>query len=532
MASKALLASKIVIFEEEPRIRSVPALQTAVWAVIGVTEKGPVNEPTLITSADEFEAIFGGFTSDAKDVPAAVRGYFQNRGQFCVVVRTTHYTDILDPNAGTELTSTVTLDDKAAVPNPTIQIDAISPGLWGDDLRITIEDPSNQVDGDFTLIVKNSEGALLESWVNLSMDVTSDQYFLKLINAEIVGSQYVVTTDLASPEPPPDNRPLNIVDAPLLGGLDGLIGLVDVDFIGDVVSQTGLFALDRQEFVTLLSIPGRSSSGVQNAIVTYAEDRESIFAILDPPTNTTAVGMLTYINTTTSLNGLTERAAIYWPRIKIVNPNTNLYGTDERIVIPPSGHIAGVFARTDNFTIGGIYIPPAGVERGIIFGAAELEVEEVKDEVKRDLVYPNRINPITTLNGVPIHIDGTHTLKANGNFPSVSERRGVIFIEQTIKAALQFVRHSNNDARLRQTVARTVTAFLIDQMNVGAFRTRDPATAFFVDFGEGINTIQVQRAGQLKGRIGLATQTPIDWVILSFSRDTRAEEELLALATQ
>ena len=178
-----------------------------------------------------------------------------------------------------------------------------------------------------------------------------------------------------------------------------------------------------------------------------------------------------------------------------------------------------------------MYQPPAGVERGRLLGITGFEMEEVKKVAKRDLVYPKRINPLTVFPGAPRHIDGTKTLKGNGNFPSVSERRGVIFIEQSLKNGLQYARHSNNTEELRASVDRSSTAFLITQMNNGAFRSRNPATAFFVDAGAGLNTTVVQFAGQLIARIGLATNKPTDWIILRFSQDTRALEEEIAAAS-
>jgi len=156
------------------------------------------------------------------------------------------------------------------------------------------------------------------------------------------------------------------------------------------------------------------------------------------------------------------------------------------------------------------------------------ETDEVLDQDKRDLVYPERINPLTTKAGLPRYIDGTKTLKSGGNFPTIAERRGAIFIEQSIKGALEFARHENNNETLRSGVERSVTSFLTTQMNLGAFRTKDPKTAFFVDFGEGLNPLAQQFAGVLKGRIGLATNKPADFIELNFSQDTRALDAELA----
>jgi phage tail sheath protein FI len=158
------------------------------------------------------------------------------------------------------------------------------------------------------------------------------------------------------------------------------------------------------------------------------------------------------------------------------------------------------------------------------------ETDEVLEEAKRDLVYPHRINPLTTTPGFPRYIDGCRTLKAGGNFPYIAERRGVIFIERSLKAALQFARHKNNTESLRAQVRRTITAFLTTQMNNGAFRSKTPATAFFVDVSDALNPPSVVFAGKLIARVGLATNKPAEFIILRIAADTRALDTELAAA--
>ena len=256
-----------------------------------------------------------------------------------------------------------------------------------------------------------------------------------------------------------------------------------------------------------------------------------MFCILDPqPSDTTATSVITYVETTATLLNSSEFGAFYWPEIKVQNDYKDLYGSDATVTIPPSGHICGMIARTDSASDGGIYQPPAGIERGVLYGVRGFGTEEVKDEVKRDLVYPKRINPITSYNGQRPFVDGTRTLKADGNFPSVAERRGVSYIEGQIKNRIQFARHSNNNPALRSSVTRTAEAFLLGELGKGAFRSNIPDQAFFVDFGDGLNPESVQFAGKLVGRIGLATNKPADFIILKFSQDTRALEDELANA--
>ena len=131
---------------------------------------------------------------------------------------------------------------------------------------------------------------------------------------------------------------------------------------------------------------------------------------------------------------------------------------------------------------------------------------------------------------MPPFIDGSRTLKSGGNFPYIGERRGVIFIKGEIKRLVQFARHKNNTEGLRQQVRRTITAFLMTQMNNGAFRYRDPEQAFFVDVSDELNTPITIFEGKLLARVGLATNKAVDRVVISIGQDTRVIEELLAAA--
>ena len=78
------------------------------------------------------------------------------------------------------------------------------------------------------------------------------------------------------------------------------------------------------------------------------------------------------------------------------------------------------------------------------------------------------------------------------------------------------------------TVRRTITSFLLTQMNNGAFRSRDPAKAFFVDVSDKLNTPTVIFAGKLIAQVGLATNKPAEFVVLKIAQDTRALEAELA----
>lgn len=425
----------------------------------------------------------------------------------------------------------------AATATLTLVASAKDPGAYGDDLVLRVADATSGVAEEFDLFILE-DGVIKEQFNNLTMDDTAlTNYVEDVVNAAPTngGSNLMQLTDQdAGLGSALLDRPAN-GDYTLAGGDDGLTNIGDVHFIGSSIAKNGLRALDDAGDVTLLAVPARATAAVHNAMLTYAEVTRngSMFAVLDPPSGLTAQEMVTYTEQTALLVEASEFGAIYFPRVKVLNPNATLFGTDDSITVPPSGHICGVMARTDAKQPGGVYQPPAGLMNGRFTTVTGLEIlpgEEVSetfDENKRDLIYPKRINPLLEDTGGRT-IDGVRTLKSTDNFPTVAERRGAIFIEQSLKNALKPAKFRNNDDTLRAEVTRTSEKFLLDQMRVGAFRTKNPKTAFSVDFGEGLNPVSVQFAGQLIGRIGLATQKPAEFIILKFTQDTRALEQELS----
>lgn len=406
-------------------------------------------------------------------------------------------------------------------------------GAYGDELDTVISAASSGDADEFNFsITRNS--VVVESFPNLSTVTTAPRYWVTWINSSITGSNLVTVED-ALTGTPPDNRPDNGTFS-LTGGDDGLTSLEDNDFIGSPAGPTGLYELDRIDNLTLLIVPGRATAAMHQAMITYCETWRlgQVFAILDPPAGLLATEIVTYVKTTAAIKNLSEFAAIYWPRIKIANPNTTEFTSDENglINIFPSGHIAGVYARTDGARPGGIYQPPAGVERGIINRCLGFETDEVLDERKRDLVYPELINPLTAIDGSPRFIDGTRTLKESSNFPTIAERRGVSHIEKTLKSGLLFVRHTNNTRALRRRVFNVSERYLAAQMRLGAFASTIAEQAFNVDVSDKLNPPSVVRAGQLIVQIGLATVKPTDFVLLYISQDTRAIDAEIAEAAQ
>jgi hypothetical protein len=472
-----------------------------------------------VTSFPEYQEVFGDFIPNG-DMALGAAGFFENGGSQLWVVRTVHYTDVNDPATATATRATGNVVSGATT---VYRVEGKHPGRYAEALEVRFRPNAGSTAFDLTV---EEGGVARETFSGLSANRTAERYALRVLDAPRVGSKLIRLVDLNVPSAP---TPTAQTVRPA-GGSDGLTGLTDTDFTGTEAAKNGIRALDAIYDLSLLLVPGRATPVVHNGMVTYCELTRggTVFPVLDPPAGYGAVEMVRYVETTAKLLELSEHGALYWPRVKIVNPSRRVYGPDAVVVAPPSGVVSGVIARGDNAREGGIYDPPAGIENGRMYGVYGFEVDESLDERKRDIVYPKRINPLTTDVGLPYFIDGSRTLKSTGNFPYVSERRGVSFIARSIRQGLQFARHKYNTEALRARVRRTIYAFLVVQMRNGAFRTNVAATAFFVDVGDAINTPSVIASGQLVADVGLATSKPAEFIVVRVSSDTRAIDAELA----
>jgi len=232
----------------------------------------------------------------------------------------------------------------------------------GDNLKAVIKDATGGETDEFNLEVLEDD-VLKEVFPNVSMTDTDDNYVENIVNDPDTGSALVQVIDEDSPASSPSDLPA-IGSYALTGGDDGLTGLVDVDFIGSAAGKTGFFAFDLIQDIAIGPLaPNRATAAVQTGQLDYAEVTRlgSMFVILGPPAGLSKTGVVTYVGTTASLEQYSEYGAFYWPRVKITNPSTAIFGLGTLITVDPVGVIAGVFARTDGAFPGGVYRAPAGL---------------------------------------------------------------------------------------------------------------------------------------------------------------------------
>lgn len=273
------------------------------------------------------------------------------------------------------------------------------------------------------------------------------------------------------------------------GGRDGLF----IGRDGGPGARTGLKCLDEVDEIAIVAAPGQISAAVQDALLSHCETRKDRFAILDSP-ETISGGVDKLPKPRDSKYG-----AYYFPWIQVYDPDKG------NIFVPPSGHIAGVYSRTDSER--GVHKAPANE---IIRGALGMKYNVSKGE--QDLLNPKGINAIRFMNGA-IRIWGARTLSTDPSWRYISVRRLFIMVESSIERATQWVVFEPNDHRLWKRVQRTISSFLTLLWRNGALMGTAPEQAFYVKCDEETNPPEVIDAGQLVVEIGLAPVKPAEFVI-------------------
>ena len=257
--------------------------------------------------------------------------------------------------------------------------------------------------------------------------------------------------------------------------------------------RSGIKCFDEVDEIAIVAAPGQISAAVQDALLTHCETRKDRFAILDSP-ETIQGGIDRLPKPRDSKYG-----AYYFPWIQVYDPEKG------NVYVPPSGHIAGVYSRTDSER--GVHKAPANEQ---IRGALGLKYAVSKGE--QDLLNPKGINAIRHLNGA-VRIWGARTLSTDPSWRYINVRRLFIMVESSIERATQWVVFEPNDHRLWKRVTRTISSFLTLLWRNGALMGTSPEQAFYVKCDEETNPAEVVDAGQLVVEIGLAPVKPAEFVI-------------------
>jgi phage tail sheath protein FI len=286
--------------------------------------------------------------------------------------------------------------------------------------------------------------------------------------------------------------------------------------------------------VAILAAPGLpKSTEVWDKLQTYCEDdsRQNVFAILDSPAVVTAsdgksnaleVQRLLYENPEPLLPRKSTHAAFYFPHVEVVDPAKELQDSDParqvptkyrgRTHVPPSGHVAGIYARTDEER--GVHKAPANATvRGAI------EVKYYVSKPKQELLNPHGVNCIRLMDGA-VTVWGARTVGGakNGEWMYINVRRFAGFLEKSIAEGTQWVVFEPNDPNLWSRIILNVTAFLTNVWRSGALFGLTPQQAFYVKCDAELNPPEVRDLGQVITEIGVAIVRPAEFVIFRITQ--------------
>ena len=301
----------------------------------------------------------------------------------------------------------------------------------------------------------------------------------------------------------------------LSGGRDGIEPTVQ-SYEGIADNQTtiksGLKSLEDLEEIAIVAAPGYSNDwgrreasigSISQALISHCDRLRYRVAILDSPENVALSDVRKY-------RGLldTTRAALYYPWITVVDPLTN-----QQINLPPSGFVAGIYARND-VEIGVHKAPANEVVRGAI------ALETTINKAQQDILNPLGINCIRAFENRGIRVWGARTISSDPEWKYLNIRRYFAYLEASIDKATQWSVFQPNGERLWDNVRRSIEGFLENEWREGHLAGSKIEQAFFVRCDRSTMTQNDLDNGRLICLVGVAPLYPAEFVIFRIGQWT------------
>lgn len=367
---------------------------------------------------------------------------------------------------------------------------------------------------EITMEVKYED--LSETYENVSFNINAPGYIeKKMAKSDLVIVEY---TGKTKEEP---IAPYNEITA--MGTASGVIGLSGgsngsvssispADFIGvdnGAGRRTGIQAFVDNDVVSIMAVPGVTDPNVQLTLVAHCENLGSRFAILDIPRDARKVQDVAAHRDIFD----STYAALYHPWLEVFDPLDK-----KNMALPPSGSMAGIYARSDNTR--GVHKAPANE---VVRACVGLDCQFNKGE--QDILNPKGVNLIRVFPGQGIRVWGARTASSDGSWKYINVRRLFIFIEETIKANTSWAVFEPNDEVLWVRVQRTISVFLTNLWRGGSLAGSSTDEAFFVNIGRNTMSQDDIDNGRLICVIGVAPVKPAEFVIFRITQKTNEASE-------
>ena len=358
---------------------------------------------------------------------------------------------------------------------------------------------------EFRLIV-TGPGGPAQSFDNLSLEPVHAGYVLSAVNSDRVrilppaappttaafpGRLIAPAASLAITDHGQNDDPGAVTAATIQGGLDALRNVDDVN---------------------ILSVPDAvhiDAVSIHQAMILHCTSLKDRFAILDPPRNAPPSGpgsVEAYRENVEAPNGF---AALYYPWLEVVDPLSTT-APPRTMQIPPSGHMAGVYARTDNER--GVHKPPANTDvRGV------LGLERRLSDGQQGPLNLRGINVLRIFQGSnTVVVWGARTTGDPDvtDWVYVNVRRLMLFIEESVEEGIRWAVFEPNNLALWHKLKRTISEFLTRVWRDGALFGETAEKAFYVRIDEALNPPSVRALGRLYIEIAVAPVRPAEFIIV------------------
>jgi hypothetical protein len=502
------LSPGVYVEEVESGSRPIEGVGTAVAAFVGLAAQGPFNTPTLVTNWNQFTQAFGEFV-DGSYLAHSVYGYFLNGGGPAYIVRIGN--DGADGKAQSGRKKE--LPEASAATIGGYRVSALDGVSSTPNITVQVADSSAEdaPEGAFKLQVKRGN-KVEETFDPVTTARGKDNVVTVVAEKSKLIKIEETATGAALAKPDKGSVTLQPGAAPV----PSPERIAPDDYVGDVAARTGFGGLEAVEEVTMLAVPDLMSAyqqgaidlegvkAVQVAMIAHCELMGDRMAILDPPPGLNPQQIKEWRVDTAGYDS--KYAALYYPWPKVFDPST---GTN--IHVPPSGHMAGIWARNDDTR--GVHKAPANE---VIRGAVALETQVTKAE--HDLLNPIGVNCLRAFPGRGLRVWGARTLSSDPAWRYLNVRRLFNYLEESILGGTQWVVFEPNDDALWARIRRTIAAFLVTEWRKGSLFGLTPDEAFYVKCDRDTNPAEGIDAGQVVCEVGVAPVKPAEFVIFRLAQ--------------
>ncbi|MFC5201950.1 phage tail sheath family protein [Streptomyces kaempferi] len=520
------LSPGVYVEEVASGSRPIEGVGTSVAAFVGLAPSGPLNEPTLVTNWTQYVAAFGEFT-DGYYLAHSVYGFFNNGGSAAYVVRVGGTPGGVNGDATAPAAVTGSAAQAALPPGEPKQLGTFTVSAVADgSLSVEVADPEGEGPAErFRLIVKDGEKAVE------TFDVTAKKGGRNYVVTQVKERSKLITVQEAAPAAQlvrPGNQTVALAapspSAPVVPAAEREGHIGPAQYLGDSADRTGFGGLEAVDEVSMVAVPDLMAAyqrgaidleavkAVQLGLIAHCELMGDRVAVIDPPPGLNARQIRVWRQETAGYDS--KYAALYYPWIKAFDP-----ATGQTRMIPPSGHVAGIWARNDSER--GVHKAPANE---VVRGAVDLELQITRGE--QDLLNPIGVNCIRAFPGRGIRVWGARTMSSDPAWRYLNIRRYFNYLEESILIGTQWVVFEPNDHALWARIRRNVSAFLVNEWRSGALFGSRPEEAYYVKCDEETNTPESVDLGRVICEIGIAPVKPAEFVIFRLAQFSSGNGEL------